>query len=229
MKRASTMLAAVLGATLGSLLQNATAQELKTIRIGWQPTTTVEAQIAHTLAKTDILERNGLKGELTMFSFGPAVNEALVSGSIDVGFIGDMPSVSLAAAGAPTSVIAPAIHFPRFDHRDEQQRHQNRCRSEGSQALRAGRQLYLPRGTRNARRGWPRAGYGCRGRQHGFRGALRRPQSSQSPSPSIGKSYRRSCPIAARSDRAVHWWFTASMTSRVLLVSGMISASRHRP
>jgi ABC-type nitrate/sulfonate/bicarbonate transport system substrate-binding protein len=41
MKRASTMLAAVLGATLGSLLQNATAQELKTIRIGWQPTTTV--------------------------------------------------------------------------------------------------------------------------------------------------------------------------------------------
>jgi sulfonate transport system substrate-binding protein len=111
MKRASTMLAAVLGATLGSLLQNATAQELKTIRIGWQPTTTVEAQIAHTLAKTDILERNGLKGELTMFSFGPAVNEALVSGSIDVGFIGDMPSVSLAAAGAPTSVIARQSTF----------------------------------------------------------------------------------------------------------------------
>ncbi len=75
------------------------------IRIGWQPTTTVEAQIAHTLAKTDILERNGLKGEMIMFSFGPAVNEALVSGAVDVGFIGDMPSVSLAAANAPTTVI----------------------------------------------------------------------------------------------------------------------------
>ena len=81
------------------------AQDLIPIRIGWQPTTTVEAQIAHTLAKTDILERNGLKGQLTMFSFGPAVNEALVSGSVDVGFIGDMPSVSLAAVNSPTTVI----------------------------------------------------------------------------------------------------------------------------
>jgi ABC-type nitrate/sulfonate/bicarbonate transport system substrate-binding protein len=84
----------------------AVAEELKTIRIGWQPTTTVEAQIAHTLAKTDILAKNGLKAEMTMFSFGPAVNEALISGAIDVGFIGDMPSVSLAAAGGPTTIIA---------------------------------------------------------------------------------------------------------------------------
>jgi sulfonate transport system substrate-binding protein len=89
----------------------ASAEELKTIRIGWQPTTTVEAQIAHTLAKTDILARNGLKAEMTMFSFGPAVNEALVSGAIDVGFIGDMPSVSLAAAGGPTTVIARQSTF----------------------------------------------------------------------------------------------------------------------
>jgi sulfonate transport system substrate-binding protein len=89
----------------------AAADELKTIRIGWQPTTTVEAQIAHTLAKTDILARNGLKAEMTMFSFGPAVNEALVSGAIDVGFIGDMPSVSLAAAGGPTTVIARQSTF----------------------------------------------------------------------------------------------------------------------
>lgn len=89
----------------------ASAEELKTIRIGWQPTTTVQAQIAHTLAKTDILEKNGLKAEMTMFSFGPAVNEALVSGAIDVGFIGDMPSVSLAAAGGPTTVIARQSTF----------------------------------------------------------------------------------------------------------------------
>ena len=89
----------------------AVAEELKTIRIGWQPTTTVEAQIAHTLAKTDILAKNGLKAEMTMFSFGPAVNEALISGAIDVGFIGDMPSVSLAAAGGPTTIIARQSKF----------------------------------------------------------------------------------------------------------------------
>jgi ABC-type nitrate/sulfonate/bicarbonate transport system substrate-binding protein len=81
------------------------AQESIPIRIGWQPTTTVEAQIAHVLQKSDILERNGLKGHFTMFSFGPAVNEALVSAAVDVGFIGDMPSVSLAAVNSPTTVI----------------------------------------------------------------------------------------------------------------------------
>jgi sulfonate transport system substrate-binding protein len=80
--------------------------DLKPIRIGWQPTTTVEAQIAHTLAKTNILEKNGLNGVPTMFSYGPAVNEALVSGAIDVGFIGDMPSVLLTAAGASVNIVA---------------------------------------------------------------------------------------------------------------------------
>jgi len=90
---------------LAALGGRAWAQQTLLVRIGWQPTTTVEAQIAHVLQKTDILERNGLKGQFTMFSFGPAVNEALVSGAIDVGFIGDMPSVSLAAVNAPTTVI----------------------------------------------------------------------------------------------------------------------------
>ena len=51
-----------------TLATGAMAGELKPVRIGWQPTTTVEAQVAHTLAKTDILERNGLKGEFIMFT-----------------------------------------------------------------------------------------------------------------------------------------------------------------
>src|SRR6266540_7542195 len=85
--------------------------DVKTVRIGWQPTTTVEAQIAHTLAKTNILELNGLKGQPTMFSYGPAVNEALIAGAIDVGFIGDMPSVSLLATGAPITIIAKQSVF----------------------------------------------------------------------------------------------------------------------
>ena len=96
-------IAVLLSSFLVSALQ---AADLTPIRIGWQPTTTVEAQIAHTLGKTDILEKNGLKGNMTMFSYGPAVNEALVSGAIDVGFIGDMPSVLLTAAGAPVNIIA---------------------------------------------------------------------------------------------------------------------------
>ena len=89
-----------------TMATGAVAEDLKSVRIGWQPTTTVEAQVAHTLAKTDILQRNGLKGEFIMFTYGPAMNEALISGAIDVGFIGDMPSVSLLATGAPVSIVA---------------------------------------------------------------------------------------------------------------------------
>lgn len=96
---------AALAAVAACLSLPSASQDLKKIRIGWQPTTTVEAQIAHAMRKTNILELNGLQGEMIMFSFGPAVNEALVGGSIDVGFIGDMPSVSLAVANAPTTVI----------------------------------------------------------------------------------------------------------------------------
>lgn len=99
------LLTAALAAVAGGLSLPLAAQDVKRIRIGWQPTTTVEAQIAHAMRKTNILELNGLQGEMIMFSFGPAVNEALVGGSIDVGFIGDMPSVSLAVANAPTTVI----------------------------------------------------------------------------------------------------------------------------
>lgn len=81
------------------------------VRFGWQPTTTVQAQIAHTLAKTDVLDRQRLSGTATMFSFGPAVNEALLSGAIDLGFIGDLPSVSLTATGAPVTILARMSTF----------------------------------------------------------------------------------------------------------------------
>lgn len=103
-RRSMLALAALAAGWMGAG-QPAAAADPVTVRIGWQPTTTVEAQIAHVLQKTDILERNGLKGQFTMFSFGPAVNEALVSGAIDVGFIGDMPSVSLIAVNSPVTII----------------------------------------------------------------------------------------------------------------------------
>jgi len=107
MKTPLSRIDVVIAVIAGSVLVTPViAQDATPIRVGGQPTTTVEGQIAHTLKNTDILEKNGFDGEVTLFSYGPAVNEALVSGAIDVGFIGDMPSVSLAAANAPTEVIA---------------------------------------------------------------------------------------------------------------------------
>src|SRR2546425_1197981 len=105
MMRRAVML--VLWAALAlALSRPAGGADPRPIRIGWQPTTTVEAQVAHTLGKTNILERNGFKAQMTMFTYGPAVNEALISGAVDVGFIGDMPSISLLATGAPVTIIA---------------------------------------------------------------------------------------------------------------------------
>lgn len=87
------------------------AQEVKEIKIGWQPTAINSAQMIHALARTDILQRNGLKGSFQMFTFGPPVNEALVSGAIDIGVLGDLPSISLATIGAPIKVIARTTNF----------------------------------------------------------------------------------------------------------------------
>lgn len=101
----------IAGLAAAGLVTRASAQAPIAVRYGWQPTTTVQAQIAHTLNRTDILESQGLAGAPTMFSFGPAVNEGLISGAIDLGFIGDLPSVSLTATGAPISIIGRMSTF----------------------------------------------------------------------------------------------------------------------
>lgn len=113
MKTKGPRLASVLlGLALTSLLVGTSAaQEKKKIRIGWQPTSIISAQIAHAMMKTDIMERNGLAGEHVMFTLGPPLNEGLVSNAIDVGYVGDMPAIAMTAAGAPTIVIGRQTAF----------------------------------------------------------------------------------------------------------------------
>lgn len=94
-------LAAVAATSLLAL--PASAQDA--VRVGWIPTTTVQAQIAHTLDKTDIMSRNGLRGTLSLFNSSPAVNEALVSGAIDMGFVSDFAAITIMAAGAPVVAV----------------------------------------------------------------------------------------------------------------------------
>jgi sulfonate transport system substrate-binding protein len=103
---------ALAGVAIASLITgSAVAQEKKKIRIGWQPTSIISAQIAQAMMKTDIMERNGLVGEHIMFTLGPPLNEGLVSNAIDVGYVGDMPAIAMAAAGAPTVVIGRQTAF----------------------------------------------------------------------------------------------------------------------
>jgi sulfonate transport system substrate-binding protein len=95
----------LLGFTAAFAISAAHAQELRKVRIGWQPTANIMAQIAHALIKTDILEKNGLVGEFTAFTLGAPLNEGLVSGSVDVGFTGDMPALAAISVGAPLSIV----------------------------------------------------------------------------------------------------------------------------
>lgn len=108
----TALIRALAGLALLSLaVGTAAAQEKKKIRIGWQPTSIISAQIAQAMIKTDIMARNGLDGEHIMFSLGPPLNEGLVSNAIDVGYVGDMPAIAMTAAGAPTLVIGRETAF----------------------------------------------------------------------------------------------------------------------
>lgn len=106
MNRITTWAGALLGAFVFS---QAHAQDR--IRIGFIPTTTVQAQVAHTLDKTDILNRHGLEGEAILLNSSPAVNEALVAGAIDVGFVSDFAAITVMAAGAPIVAIGHQSNF----------------------------------------------------------------------------------------------------------------------
>ncbi len=87
------------------------ASATDSVRIGYIPTTTVQAQIAHTLDRTDILANNDLEGELILFNSSPAVNEALVSGAIDIGFASDFAAITVMASGAPVVAIGHQSAF----------------------------------------------------------------------------------------------------------------------
>ncbi|WP_261405674.1 ABC transporter substrate-binding protein [Chenggangzhangella methanolivorans] len=82
-----------------------------TVKMGWFNTTTVSAQIAHVLKRTDIAARNGLKMEMIQLNASPAVNEAIVSNAADVGTLSDFAAVTTMAVGAPVTTIASQARF----------------------------------------------------------------------------------------------------------------------
>lgn len=87
------------------------ADPLDVVRMGWFNTTTVSAQIAHVLIRTDIAARNGLKMEMIQLNASPAVNEAIVSGAADVGTLSDFAAVTTMAVGAPVTTVASQARF----------------------------------------------------------------------------------------------------------------------
>ncbi|HXM56302.1 MAG TPA: NrtA/SsuA/CpmA family ABC transporter substrate-binding protein [Candidatus Dormibacteraeota bacterium] len=76
------------------------------VRIGYPVTTLINGQIGQVLARTNILDLNGLKGTLVPFTAGPATNDALAAGSIDVGLTSEGPAALGISQGLPVEVVA---------------------------------------------------------------------------------------------------------------------------
>lgn len=65
----------------------------------------INGQVGHILEKTDILEKNGLDAEVIGFPYWPPMQEALVSGSVDVVIASEANFVNIAAK-FPCKLIA---------------------------------------------------------------------------------------------------------------------------
>lgn len=106
----------VLAATLAAIggygcSKRSTVSEGIPIRIGWNTTWAVEAQIIECLKHTNIPEICGLKPEFFGFSYGGPLSEAALGGRIDVLSAADQPSITLLSKGVNWSVISRCITF----------------------------------------------------------------------------------------------------------------------
>ena len=96
---------------LAALAAPVAAQEAGRIRLGWQTNWAIQTHIAQVLIRTDILERNGLNGAFTEFSYGGPLNAAMLANEVDVGFAGDMPATTQVARGADIDIVARLVLF----------------------------------------------------------------------------------------------------------------------
>lgn len=100
------MFITIFGVSIG-----APAEELKTVRIGYQKSG------AFLLVRSEgdlekALSPLGYRVEWTEFSAGPALIEALNAGSIDIGHSGDCPVIVAQAAGVPLLYIGNSLPSP---------------------------------------------------------------------------------------------------------------------
>lgn len=102
----------VVAITLSKKTTNSVSKaELTPIRIGWQTAWVPQAQIAEVLKHTNILEKNGLSGDITGFSYGGPMVEAAVAGKLDVLFVADFPAINLLAKTDKFSIVSRLMDF----------------------------------------------------------------------------------------------------------------------
>lgn len=84
--------------------------ELTNIRIGWQVPWATQGQLTQILKHTELLEKNGLKGEFKGFEYGGPLNEAALAGEVDVLFTADQPAAILMSKNSDWKVIGRLMY-----------------------------------------------------------------------------------------------------------------------
>lgn len=79
--------------------------ETPTIRIGYQPYVSGQNNIFISMKRLKLLEKKGYTSIYIPFLSGPPLNEAIIAEKIDIGFGGDLPTISLLASGAQVKII----------------------------------------------------------------------------------------------------------------------------
>lgn len=83
---------------------------LTKIRIGWQIPWSTEGQLTQILKKTEILKNNGIEAEFKGFASGAPLNEAALSGGVDVIFTADQPAATLLAKNNNWKIIGRLMY-----------------------------------------------------------------------------------------------------------------------
>jgi ABC-type nitrate/sulfonate/bicarbonate transport system substrate-binding protein len=85
----------VFGFCLVGYVKNIEAKDFTKVRIGWQVPWATQGQLVQILKHTDILKKNGIKGEFVGRTYGPVLNEIALAGDIDVVLTADQPAAAL--------------------------------------------------------------------------------------------------------------------------------------
>ncbi len=80
------------------------------IRIGWQTPWAVQGQITQVLKHTDNLKKENINAEFRGFTSGAPLNEAAISGQVDVIFTADQPAATLLSKNSDWEIIGRLMY-----------------------------------------------------------------------------------------------------------------------
>lgn len=82
------------------------------MKIGWMTTWTDGGLVAEVLKNTNVMEINGVNGEMVSFLYGPPMVEAGITGDIDVLFVGWVPAINLISKSDDWFIASRLVYFP---------------------------------------------------------------------------------------------------------------------